>query len=112
MTNNINFGRFGMIMGPLLLTIMLFLSPPEGLSKQGWYAAAVTVFMGIWWITEAVPISVTALVPIVLFPLLGVQAIAATTAPYANPLIFLFLGGFIIAIAMEKCDLHLSLIHI
>ena len=106
MTNNINFGRFGMILGPLLLTIMLFLSPPEGLSKQGWYAAAVTVFMGIWRITEAVPISVTALVPIVLFPLLGVQAIAATTAPYANPLIFLFLGGFIIAIAMEKWDLH------
>jgi sodium-dependent dicarboxylate transporter 2/3/5 len=62
--------------------------------------------MGIWWITEAVPISVTALVPIVLFPLLGVQAIAATTAPYANPLIFLFLGGFILAIAMEKWDLH------
>jgi sodium-dependent dicarboxylate transporter 2/3/5 len=85
---------------------MLLLSPPEGLSQEGWYAAAVTIFMGIWWITEAVPISVTALVPIVLFPLLGVQAIAATTAPYANPLIFLFLGGFILAIAMEKWDLH------
>tara|TARA_X000000950_G_C13846828_1_gene632735 strand:+ start:16 stop:1548 length:1533 start_codon:yes stop_codon:yes gene_type:complete len=89
-----------------MLIIMLLLSPPEGLSQEGWYAAAVTIFMGIWWITEAVPISVTALVPIVLFPLLGVQAIAATTAPYANPLIFLFLGGFILAIAMEKWDLH------
>ena len=106
MINNIDLGRFGMILGPLVLIIMLFLSPPEGLSQEGWYAAAVTVFMGIWWITEAVPISVTALVPIVLFPLLGVQAIAATTAPYANPLIFLFLGGFILAIAMEKWDLH------
>ncbi len=106
MINNINLGRFGMILGSLVLIIMLLLSPPEGLSQEGWYAAAVTVFMGIWWITEAVPISVTALVPIVLFPLLGVQAIAATTAPYANPLIFLFLGGFILAIAMEKWDLH------
>ena len=106
MINNIDLGRFGIILGPLVLIIMLFLSPPEGLSQEGWYAAAVTVFMGIWWITEAVPISVTALLPIVLFPLLGVQAIAATTAPYANPLIFLFLGGFILAIAMEKWDLH------
>ncbi|MDA1125679.1 MAG: SLC13 family permease [Bacteroidetes bacterium] len=106
MINNIDLGRFGIILGPLVLIIMLLLSPPEGLSQEGWYAAAVTVFMGIWWITEAVPISVTALVPIVLFPLLGVQAIAATTAPYANPLIFLFLGGFILAIAMEKWDLH------
>lgn len=106
MINNIDLGRFGMILGPLVLFIMLLLSPPEGLSQESWYAAAVTVFMGIWWITEAVPISVTALVPIVLFPLLGVQAIAATTAPYANPLIFLFLGGFILAIAMEKWDLH------
>ena len=106
MINNIDLGRFGMILGSLVLIIMLLLSPPEGLSQEGWYAAAVTVFMGIWWITEAVPISVTALVPIVLFPLLGVQAIAATTAPYANPLIFLFLGGFILAIAMEKWDLH------
>ena len=106
MINNIDLGRFGMILGPLLLIIMLSLSPPEGLSQEGWYAAAVTVFMGIWWITEAVPISVTALLPIVLFPILGVQAIAATTSPYANPLIFLFLGGFILAIAMEKWDLH------
>tara|TARA_Y200000002_G_scaffold174466_1_gene143947 strand:- start:18948 stop:20531 length:1584 start_codon:yes stop_codon:yes gene_type:complete len=106
MIRNIDLGRFGMISGTLVLIIMLLLSPPEGLSQEGWYAAAVTVFMGIWWITEAVPISVTALVPIVLFPLLGVQAIAATTAPYANPLIFLFLGGFILAIAMEKWDLH------
>ena len=106
MINNIDLGRFGMILGPLMLIIMLSLSPPEGLSQEGWYAAAVTVFMGIWWITEAVPISVTALLPIVLFPVLGVQAIAATTAPYANPLIFLFLGGFILAIAMEKWDLH------
>ena len=106
MINNIDLGRFGMILGPLMLIIMFSLSPPEGLSQEGWYAAAVTVFMGIWWITEAVPISVTALLPIVLFPVLGVQAIAATTAPYANPLIFLFLGGFILAIAMEKWDLH------
>jgi sodium-dependent dicarboxylate transporter 2/3/5 len=68
MINNIDLGRFGMILGPLMLIMMLFLSPPEGLSQEGWYAAAVTVFMGIWWITEAVPISVTALLPIVPMP--------------------------------------------
>lgn len=62
--------------------------------------------MAIWWISEALPIPVTALLPVVLFPVLGVGSIADTTAPYANPLIFLFLGGFLIAIAMERWDLH------
>ena len=106
MINNIDIGRIGILLGPLVLISMLLLPAPEGLSEAGWNTAAVTVFMAIWWITEAVPISVTALLPIVLFPLLGVQSIAASTGPYANPLIFLFLGGFILAIAMEKWELH------
>ena len=61
---------------------------------------------GIWWLTEAIPIFVTALLPIVLFPMFGVTTISEATSPYANPLIFLFMGGFIIALAMEKWDLH------
>ena len=106
MINTLPIGRVGMITGPLVLLIMLLVPVPEGLNEPAWHTAAVTVLMAIWWITEAVPISVTALLPIVLFPLLGVQGIAASTTPYANPLIFLFLGGFILAIAMEKWELH------
>lgn len=62
--------------------------------------------MAVWWITEAIPIPATALLPLVLFPLLGVADIDATAAPYANPIIFLFLGGFLIALALESSGLH------
>jgi sodium-dependent dicarboxylate transporter 2/3/5 len=62
--------------------------------------------MGIWWATEAVPIAITALIPLVFFPLLGVSSIEATAAPYANKNVFLFLGGFFLSIAIQKCNLH------
>ncbi|MFH0968040.1 MAG: DASS family sodium-coupled anion symporter [Methanobacteriota archaeon] len=68
--------------------------------------AAVTVLMIIWWITEAIPIPATALIPLVGFPLFGVLAPAEASAPYADKTIFLFLGGFIIAAAMQKWNLH------
>lgn len=92
--------------GLFLFIIMVTASPPEGLSQEGWYTAAVTVLMAIWWIAEVIPISATALLPLVLFPLLGISGITATAIPYANPMIFLFMGGFIIAIAMQEWDLH------
>lgn len=101
------FGRkAGLIGGILIFVIFLFLPVPEGLSDAAWKTAAVTILMGIWWITEAIPISATALLPIVLFPVLGVFGIKDATTPYANPLIFLFMGGFVIALAMEKWNLH------
>lgn len=94
---------------------MLILPAPGGLSASGWHAAAVTVLMAVWWITEALPISATSLLPIVLFPLLGVTGISEATSPYANPLIFLFMGGFMIAMAMQRWDLHrriaLNIVH-
>ncbi len=98
--------RAGLIGGILVFVILLFLPVPEGLSDAAWKTAAVTILMGIWWITEAIPISATALLPIVLFPVLGVFSIGDATGPYANPLIFLFMGGFVIALAMEKWNLH------
>ena len=64
------------------------------------------ILMAIWWATEAVPIAVTALLPIVMFPLLGIATIQDTTAPYANKVIYLFLGGFIVAFAMQRWNLH------
>jgi len=98
--------RAGLIGGILVFVILLFLPVPEGLSDAAWKTAAVTILMGIWWITEAIPLSATALLPIVLFPVLGVFSIGDATGPYANPLIFLFMGGFVIALAMEKWNLH------
>jgi sodium-dependent dicarboxylate transporter 2/3/5 len=98
--------QLGLIGGLIIFIALLLIPAPQGLSNAAWFTAAVTILMGIWWITEAIPIAVTALVPIVLFPVLGVSSISEATTPYANPLIFLFMGGFIIALAMEKWDLH------
>ena len=86
--------------------MVLFLPNPETLSIEAQRAAAIFVWMGIWWATEAVPIAITALIPLVFFPLLGVSSIEATAAPYANKNVFLFLGGFFLSIAIQKCNLH------
>jgi sodium-dependent dicarboxylate transporter 2/3/5 len=98
--------RIGLLLGPLLLTILLLLPAPEGMSEQGWKTTAVGALMATWWISEAIPIAATALIPLVLFPLLGILPIGDTAPAYANPLIFLFLGGFVIALAMERWNLH------
>ncbi|HMA15950.1 MAG: SLC13 family permease [Bacteroidota bacterium] len=96
----------GLVGGPLAGAMLLLLPPPAGLEPAAWSVAAVTLLMVVWWITEALPVAATALVPIVAFPLLGVAGIGAATAPYAHPLIFLFLGGFLLAKAIERCNLH------
>lgn len=96
----------GFLFGVIIFITMMITQPPEGLSADGWHTAAVALLMAAWWITEAIPIAATALVPIVAFPVLEISGIEDTLAPYAHPLIFLFLGGFIIAIAMEKWELH------
>lgn len=98
--------RLGLIVGPLLFALLLLAGPPEGLSVAGWHVAAVGILMGTWWVTEPLPIAVTALLPLVLFPVLGVATLDATAVPYANPVIFLFLGGFLIALALEHTGLH------
>jgi sodium-dependent dicarboxylate transporter 2/3/5 len=86
--------------------LLLALPRPTGLDPAGWHVAAVGLLMAIWWITEALPISVTALLPLVLFPVFGAGSIDQVASPYANPLIFLFMGGFLIALAMQRWDLH------
>lgn len=86
--------------------VWLLLDGSEGLSNDGRAVAAIAVLMATWWMTEAIPLSATALLPIVLFPLFTSRTVAQATAPYANPIVFLFLGGFLIAIAMEKWNLH------
>jgi solute carrier family 13 (sodium-dependent dicarboxylate transporter), member 2/3/5 len=98
--------RLGAALGPVCLLVTLFVPAPAGLSPAGWHTAGVALLMAIWWISESVPIPVTALLPLVLFPALHLADIKEAAAPYANPLIFLFFGGFIIALAMQKTNLH------
>jgi len=98
--------RIGFFLGPALFVALVVMSPPEGMSVQAQRVAATAVLMAVWWITEAIPIPATSLLPVALFPTLGVLGSAEACAPYANHLIFLFLGGFFIAIAMEKWNLH------
>ena len=86
--------------------IILFSPHPESLSSAGWTVAAIALLMAIWWATEAVPVPVTALLPLALFPLLGVNDIKTTALPYANPNIYLFMGGFILALGIESSGLH------
>lgn len=90
-----------MVLGPAAAALVLASPAPTGLSQQGWWIAALGVWMAVWWMTEALPLAVTALLPLVVFPTLGVRSIEATTPSYAHPLVFLFLGGFLLARAMH-----------
>jgi sodium-dependent dicarboxylate transporter 2/3/5 len=96
----------GLVGGAAVFFLLLSLPTPANLPAEGWRMAAVAALMAVWWVTEAIPIPATALVPLVLFPLLGVLRMPDAAAPYANEIIFLFMGGFFIAAAMERWGLH------
>ena len=98
--------RVGLAAGPLVFAAMLAMPAPAGLSAAGWRVAAAGVWMGIWWMTEALPLAATALLPILLFPLLGAGTPVQAAVPYADPIVFLFLGGFMLALAMQRWGLH------
>ncbi len=94
------------VSGPLLFLLVLLLVPGDFLGPGSNKTLAVAAWMIVWWISEAVPIPITALLPLVLFPFLGVLTMNEAAAPYANPVIFLFLGGFLLAMALEKHRMH------
>jgi len=98
--------KIGLVLGPVLFALVMLFFDPENLNPDAKSILASTIWIAIWWITECVPISVTALLPIVLFPLTGGLDIKSTTASYGHNLVFLFVGGFIIALAIEKWNLH------
>ena len=98
--------NFGFLLGVTAALLVMLLPTPEGLSLEAHKTAALFLLMGIWWATEAVPVAVTALVPLALFPMLGIVDIQSAANPYANKTIYLFFGGFLIATAIQKWDLH------
>lgn len=98
--------RIALVLGFLLGGAVLAAPTPEGLPPEAQRLAAVTVLMACWWIGEALPMAATSLVPLAAFPLLGIQAAPVVSAHYGDPVVFLFLGAFFIALAMERWGLH------
>jgi len=99
--------RLGRWLGPsLALGCWLALGGASGLTEGGRATAGVAVLMAVWWLTEALPLAATALLPVALLPLTGSLDVKAATAPYGSPVVFLFLGGFVLGLALERCGLH------
>ncbi|MBS3737830.1 MAG: SLC13/DASS family transporter [Psychroflexus sp.] len=94
------------LLGPLAFIFFQWIEPPQGLSQEGFMLLGITLWMAIWWIFEVVPITVTALIPIILFPLFDVLKLSETTAQYGHKFVFLYVGGFILAVAIERWNLH------
>ena len=94
------------LLGPLLFFIILILDAPNGMSNEGFRLLGIIIWMAVWWISEVVPIAVTSLLPIILFPSLNILNIQQTGANYGHKYIFLFIGGFILANAIQKWNLH------
>ena len=98
--------RTGLFLGVILFLVVIFFGRIDGLSTDGQITLAVFLLMGIWWATEALPLPITSLMPLVLFPLFGVEEIGIISKEFMNKVQFLFAGGFMIAIAMQKWNLH------
>ncbi len=96
---------FARIAGPALCLIVIAFGP-DSLSREGRFTLGATAWLVTWWITECVPILATSILPLLLFPVLGIASPREAAAPYANELVFLFMGGFFLAAALEKWESH------
>ncbi|WP_438985640.1 SLC13 family permease [Aequoribacter sp.] len=103
----LSYQNIGLIAGPLVFAVMMLLGIDQAMMPEmAWRVAAVGLWMGIWWATEAIPVPATAFLPLVCFDLLGIAPIAKAAQSYAHPIIYLFLGAFILALAVERWNLH------
>src|SRR5690606_35195355 len=98
--------KTGFVLGPFLFFSVLYFFHPEGLSKEAIAILAATLWVAVWWILEVIPIAVTSMLPIILFPLTGAMTLDETTVAYGHKYVFLYIGGFILAIAIERWKLH------
>ncbi len=98
--------RVALLLGPLLFLVGLVTPPPPLLAATGWRVAGLAAWMAVWWLSAVVPLEATALLPIVLLPLVRAGSVGEVAAPYADPIIFLFLGGFFLAATLERWELH------
>jgi sodium-dependent dicarboxylate transporter 2/3/5 len=105
MSDFLNSKTIGLFLGPLFFVLFILL-PFENLSSEACAVLACASWMIVWWITEAVSISVTSLIPLILFPLTGVMSVNDVGANYGSSIVFLFFGGFVLAIGLEKVNLH------
>ena len=96
----------GLAFGPLAFALTALTSPPAGMSSEAWLIAGLVVWVAAWWVTEAIPLTATALLPFVVLPLSGVMTARETASAYYAPILFLLLGGAFIALAIERTGLH------
>jgi solute carrier family 13 (sodium-dependent dicarboxylate transporter), member 2/3/5 len=106
MKNRITKQGVAIVAGPMLFFLLQVLGSPADMEPAAFRVLGATAWIILWWVTEAVPIAVTALMPMILFPLLGISSMNAITQPYSQPIIYLFVGGFVLALAMERWNLH------
>ncbi len=97
--------RLGLFAGPIVAALIQIWPLPPGLSQEAWWAGSLAALMVIWWVSEALPVAVTALAPLAFLPLVGGQSIQAAAASYADPILFLLLGGFLIGAAVSRSAL-------
>jgi sodium-dependent dicarboxylate transporter 2/3/5 len=105
-TNHAPIKLIGAVSGPAILLLFTITDPASGLSQEAWYTAGVAIWMAIWWSTEAIPVPATALLPLAVLPILGVYDITTVADSYTSSVVYLLLGGFIVALGLQRWDLH------
>jgi len=98
--------RIPLAVGPILFTVTLAMGPLFGMSEPAWRVAGLASWMAVWWLSAVVPLEATALLPLAILPLMGTRPLREVTSSYADPIIFLFLGGFLLAATLERWELH------